>query len=193
MEDYIDAVKSGSGSAEAIRQEIQRAKIANSDKDPEDARQSAEQSFVSSVRGSAKEQFLEGNLTMEQTEQVLKAAGAYDGDEEDIHQNVYAWQIAEDLGGGYDWSTGQYVTYWDTVRPTGIEAGLYDHYLSTVSAIRGIDYDGDGKKDAYSAIDQVLAYIDNLPIRDEQKDLLFLLRYPTASAKTLRRRPWIRR
>lgn len=193
VEDYIDAVKSGSASAEAIRQEIQRAKIANSDKGPEDARQSAEQSFVSSVRGSAKEQFLEGNLTMEQTEQVLKAAGAYDGDEEDIHQNVYAWQIAENLGGGYDWSTGQYVTYWDTVRPTGIEAGLYDHYLSIVSAIRGIDYDGDGKKDAYSAIDQVLAYIDNLPIRDEQKDLLFLLRYPTASARTLRRRPWIRR
>ena len=60
-------------------------------------------------------------------------------------------------------------------------------------AIRGIDYDGDGKNDAYSAIDQVLAYIDSLPISNEQKDLLFALKYPNAAKKTLKRRPWIKR
>ena len=124
---------------------------------------------------------------------MLTAAGAYDGDAEDIHRNVYAWQIAEELGGSYDWNPGQYVNYWETIRPTGITADLYDDYLGAVSAIRGIDYDGDGKNDAYSAIDQVLAYIDSLPISDDQKDMLFAMKYPTASKKTLQRRPWIKR
>lgn len=192
VEDYIDAAAAGVGSAEPIRQEIERAKIANSDKSPEEAKQSAGKSFEAAVKSAAKEQFLDGELTMEQTERVLTAAGAYDGDAEDIHRNVYAWQIAEELGGSYDWNPGQYVNYWETIRPTGITADLYDDYLGTVSAIRGIDYDGDGKNDAYSAIDQVLAYIDSLPISDDQKDLLFALKYPTASKKTLQRRPWIK-
>lgn len=192
-EDYIDAMIAGLGNTEAIRQEIIRAKVANSDKEQEEAIASAERSFMYAVKDTAKDQFLDGDLSMEQTEKILKSVGVYDGDEEDIHRNVYAWQISEELGGKYDWTATRFVTYWDTVRGYNISADMYDEYLSTVYAIRGIDYDGDGKNDAYSAIDQVLAYIDSLPISNEQKDLLFALKYPNAAKKTLKRRPWIKR
>lgn len=192
-EDYIDAMTAGLGNTDAIRQEIIRAKVANSDKEQEEAIASAERSFMYAVKDTAKDQFLDGDLSMEQTEKILKSVGVYDGDEEDIHRNVYAWQISEELGGKYDWTATRFVTYWDTVRGYNISADMYDEYLSTVYAIRGIDYDGDGKNDAYSAIDQVLAYIDSLPISNEQKDLLFALKYPNAAKKTLKRRPWIKR
>lgn len=192
-EDYIDAMAAGLGNTEAIRQEIIRAKVANSDKEQEEAIASAERSFMYAVKDTAKDQFLDGDLSMEQTEKILKSVGVYDGDEEDIHRNVYAWQISEELGGKYDWTATRFVTYWDTVRGYNISADMYDEYLSTVYAIRGIDYDGDGKNDAYSAIDQVLAYIDSLPISNEQKDLLFSLKYPNAAKETLKRRPWIKR
>ena len=178
-EDYIDAVTAGLGNTEAIKQEIIRAKVANSDKEQEEAIASAEKSFMYAVKDTAKDQFLDGDLSMEQTEKILKSVGVYDGDEEDIHRNVYAWQISEELGGKYDWSVSQYLDWKEVIAPSGFfTPDTYDNYLTGVGNVHGEDLNGDGKTDKYSKTKAMARYINSLPLTNEQKDFLFALAYP---------------
>ena len=183
-EDYIDAMTAGLGNTDAIRQEIIRAKVANSDKEQEEAIASAERSFMYAVKDTAKDQFLDGDLSMEQTEKILKSVGVYDGDEEDIHRNVYAWQISEELGGKYDWSVSQYLDWKEVIAPSGFfTPDTYDNYLTGVGNVHGEDLNGDGKTDMYSKTKAMARYINSLPLTNEQKDFLFALAYPNINTQ----------
>ena len=56
----------------------------------------------------------------------------------------------------------------------GISKDMYFDAWSTINDIHGEDYDGDGKNDAYSAMDKKLSYIDSLSISSSQKTALAL-------------------
>ena len=94
-----------------------------------------------------------------------------------------------ELGDEISWSNARYLDYAETIHPAGISADTYDSYIRAVSKLSSIDEDGDGKTDI-TRQEQVIEYIDSMPISDAQKDTLFQAEYPKARKSVLRKLPW---
>jgi len=70
----------------------------------------------------------------------------------------------------------------------GIDLRTYAQYRLAISTMRGVDADGDGDTDRNSKKNQILEYINSLPLTPEQKDLLY---YQNGwSSKNLKKAPW---
>ena len=70
----------------------------------------------------------------------------------------------------------------------GIDLRTYARYRLAISTMRGVDADGDGDTDRNSKKNQILEYINSLPLTPEQKDLLY---YQNGwSSKNLKKAPW---
>lgn len=59
--------------------------------------------------------------------------------------------------------------YFEFGEPAGVEADTFLKALDIKSGAKGTDTDGDGKKDAYSVVKEVIPQIGELPISDDQK------------------------
>ena len=75
----------------------------------------------------------------------------------------------------------------------GMDKKLFAEAAKSVSNMKGEDRDGDGKSDAYSAMDKKFAYINSLPLNAEEKTRLAEALIGTdgkLSAAAYKRLPW---
>ena len=75
----------------------------------------------------------------------------------------------------------------------GMDKKLFAEAAKSVSKMKGEDKDGDGKSDAYSAMDKKFAYINGLPLSAEEKTRLAEALIGTdgkLSAAAYKRLPW---
>lgn len=191
-EEYVPAAANGLGYADEVRKELIRYQAdRNQEKDGKltraEAEEAAEKIFKSKVKSETKDGYAAGELTEAQVRKVLTASGAVKDD--DLDDLILQWDTELELGDEISWSGARYRDYAETIHPAGISADTYDSYIRAVSKLSSIDEDGDGKTDITKQ-EQVIEYIDSMPISDAQKDILFQAEYPTARRSVLRKLPW---
>ena len=191
-EEYVPAAANGLGYADEVRKELIRYQAdRNQEKDEKltraEAEEAAEKTFKSKVKSETKDGYTAGELTEAQVRKVLTASGAVKDD--DLDDLILQWDTELELGDEISWSGPRYRDYAETIHPAGISADTYDSYIRAVSKLSSIDEDGDGKTDITKQ-EQVIEYIDSMPISDAQKDALFQAEYPKARRSVLRKLPW---
>lgn len=190
--EYVNAAANGLGYAGDVQKELIRYQAdRNQEKDSKLTRQQAEEdaqkTFRSNVKSDAKDGYAAGELTEAQVRKVLTAADI--AEDEELDDLVLQWDTELELGDEISWSNARYLDYAETIHPAGISAETYDSYIRAVSRLSSIDEDGDGKEDITKQ-EQVIEYIDSMPISAEQKDALFQAEYPKARKSVLRKLPW---
>ena len=190
--EYVNAAANGLGYAGDVQKELIRYQAdRNQEADGKLTRQEAEsdalKTFQSNVKSDAKDGYAAGELTEAQVRKVLTAADIAEDDE--LDDLILQWDTELELGDEISWSNARYLDYAETIHPAGISADTYDSYIRAVSRLSSIDEDGDGKEDITKQ-EQVIEYIDSMPISDAQKDALFQAEYPKARKSVLRKLPW---
>ena len=190
--EYVNAAANGLGYAGDVQKELIRYQAdRNQEADGKLTRQEAEsdalKTFQSNVKSDAKDGYAAGELTEAQVRKVLTAADIAEGEE--LDDLMLQWDTEMELGDEISWSNARYLDYAETIHPAGISADTYDSYIRAVSRLSSIDEDGDGKTDI-TRQEQVIEYIDSMPISDAQKDTLFRAEYPKARKSVLRKLPW---
>lgn len=190
--EYVNAAANGLGYAGDVQKELIRYQAdRNQEADGKLTRQEAEsdalKTFKSNVKSDAKDGYAAGELTEAQVRKVLTAADIAEDDE--LNDLILQWDTEMELGDEISWSNARYLDYAETIHPAGISADTYDSYIRAVSRLSSIDEDGDGKEDITKQ-EQVIEYIDSMPISDAQKDALFQAEYPKARKSVLRKLPW---
>nr|DAL39411.1 MAG TPA_asm: chromosome segregation ATPase [Caudoviricetes sp.] len=191
-EEYVPAAANGLGYADEVRKELIRYQAdRNQEKDEKltraEAEEAAEKTFKSNVESETKDSYAAGELTEAQVRKVLTAAGVVK--DEALDKLMLQWNTEFELGSEIEWTDSRYVQFARDIQPAGISVSTYDEYIQAVSKMHNIDEDGDGK-DEIKKQEQVIEYIDSMPISDEQKDILFQAEYPTARKSVLRKLPW---
>lgn len=190
--EYVNAAANGLGYAGDVQKELIRYQAdRNQEKDSKLTRQQAEEdaqkTFRSNVKSDAKDGYAAGELTEAQVRKVFTAADI--AEDEELDDLILQWDTELELGDEISWSNARYLDYAETIHPAGISADTYDSYIRAVSRLSSIDEDGDGKEDI-TRQEQVIEYIDSMPISAEQKDALFQAEYPKARKSVLRKLPW---
>lgn len=190
--EYVNAAANGLGYAGDVQKELIRYQAdRNQEADGKLTRQEAEsdalKTFQSNVKSDAKDGYAAGELTEAQVRKVLTAADI--AEDEELDDLILQWDTEMELGDEISWSNARYLDYAETIHPAGISADTYDSYIRAVSRLSSIDEDGDGKEDITKQ-EQVIEYIDSMPISAEQKDALFQAEYPKARKSVLRKLPW---
>lgn len=190
--EYVNAAANGLGYAGDVQKELIRYQAdRNQEADGKLTRQEAEsdalKTFQSNVKSDAKDGYAAGELTEAQVRKVLTAADI--AEDEELDDLMLQWDTELELGDEISWSNARYLDYAETIHPAGISADTYDSYIRAVSKLSSIDEDGDGKTDI-TRQEQVIEYIDSMPISDAQKDTLFRAEYPKARKSVLRKLPW---
>lgn len=103
---------------------------------------------------------------------MLQRYGGKDSDEANDTVNLWKFKAGDEKY--KDISMPAVRKYNEYCAGVGISKDMYFDAWSTINDIHGEDYDGDGKNDAYSAIDKKLSYIDSLSISSSQKTALAL-------------------
>ena len=190
--EYVNAAANGLGYAgdvqkELIRYQADRNQEADGKLTRQEAEEDAQKTFRSGVKKETKDGYSIGELTEEQVRKVLTAADI--AEDEELDDLILQWDTELELGDEISWSNARYLDYAETIHPAGISADTYDSYIRAVSKLSSIDEDGDGKTDITKQ-EQVIEYIDSMPISDAQKDTLFQAEYPKARKSVLRKLPW---
>lgn len=190
--EYVNAAANGLGYAGEVQKELIRYQAdRNQENDGKltraEAEEAAENTFKSNVKSDAKDGYAVGELTEAQVRKVLTEADI--AEDEELDDLILQWDTELELGDEISWSNARYLDYAETVHPAGISADTYDSYIRAVSKLSSIDEDGDGKTDI-TRQEQVIEYIDSMPISDAQKDTLFQAEYPKARKSVLRKLPW---
>lgn len=190
--EYVNAAANGLGYAgdvqkELIRYQADRNQEADGKLTRHEAESDALKTFQSNVKSDAKDGYAAGELTEAQVRKVLTAADI--AEDEELDDLILQWDTELELGDEISWSNARYLDYAETIHPAGISADTYDSYIRAVSRLSSIDEDGDGKEDITKQ-EQVIEYIDSMPISAEQKDALFQAEYPKARKSVLRKLPW---
>lgn len=190
--EYVNAAANGLGYAgdvqkELIRYQADRNQEADGKLTRQEAEEDAQKTFQSNVKSDAKDGYATGELTEAQVRKVLTAADI--AEDEELDDLILQWDTEMELGDEISWSNARYLDFAETIHPAGISADTYDSYIRAVSRLSSIDEDGDGKTDITKQ-EQVIEYIDSMPISAEQKDALFQAEYPKARKSVLRKLPW---
>ena len=190
--EYVNAAANGLGYAgdvqkELIRYQADRNQEADGKLTRQEAEEDAQKTFRSGVKKETKDGYSIGELTEAQVRKVLTAADI--AEDEELDDLILQWDTEMELGDEISWSNARYLDYAETIHPAGISADTYDSYIRAVSKLSSIDEDGDGKTDITKQ-EQVIEYIDSMPISAEQKDALFQAEYPKARKSVLRKLPW---
>lgn len=103
---------------------------------------------------------------------MLQRYGGKDSDEANDTVNLWKFKAGDEKY--KDISMPAVRKYNEYCAGVGISKDMYFDAWSTINDIHGEDYNGDGKNDAYSAMDKKLSYIDSLSISSSQKTALAL-------------------
>ena len=103
---------------------------------------------------------------------MLQRYGGKDSDEANDTVNLWKFKAGDEKY--KDISIHAVRKYNEYCAGVGISKDMYFDAWSTINDIHGEDYNGNGKNDAYSAMDKKLSYIDSLSISSSQKTALAL-------------------
>ena len=133
-----------------------------------------------------------GEVTESEMRTILAEFGGLTELEIDNNIKAYNWMKRNPQ---YDLTVNEALAYTKpieklgySVEDSGIDPDTFVEYRELRSECEGIDSDGDGTADRNSEKNQVLEVINNLPITNEQKDVLYYLNGWAAS--NLRKAPW---
>lgn len=112
------------------------------------------------------------SINAAQATSMLQRYGGKDSDE--ATDTVNLWKFKAEDEKYKDISIAAVRKYNEYCIGVGISKDMYFDAWSAIKDIHGEDYDGDGKVDAYSAMDKKLSYIDSLSISSSQKTALAL-------------------
>lgn len=112
------------------------------------------------------------SINAAQAASMLQRYGGKDSDEATDTVNLWKFKAGDEKY--KDISIPAVRKYNEYCVGVGISKDMYFDAWSTIKDIHGEDYDGDGKVDAYSAMDKKLSYIDSLSISSSQKTALAL-------------------
>lgn len=127
-----------------------------------------------------------GEINESQASQYLQTYGGKS--KEDADKTAMKWRYQAESGNS---SAGAVEAnyYYGTVRKvTKLTAEQWDKVYKDLGSIEGTDKDNDGKTDAYSKMDAIIAYIDSLNISPDAKDEILKMYYTSKAA--MKRRPW---
>ena len=91
---------------------------------------------------------------------------------EEAEQDIACYDWEMEVPGSEGISYAAIRDYHASVEPYGVTKETYTQAWKIKNAAKGVDADGDGKKDAYSVVQEVFPQIAALPISAEQKDAL---------------------
>ncbi len=112
------------------------------------------------------------SINAAQATSMLQRYGGKDSDEATDTVNLWKFKAGDEKY--KDISIPAVRKYNEYCVGVGISKDMYFDAWSAIKDIHGEDYDGDGKVDAYSAMDKKLGYIDSLSISSSQKTALAL-------------------
>ena len=162
--DFVKEMANGDNTAaSAVRDDVIQTAQKNGKTQEE-----AENSFVSSVKTQAKNEYLDGSLNDSQAEKILLAIGE---DEEDVAPLVSYWNFSK-AHPQYDLTQDKVEKYKEFAEPAEIPLDIFVQYVEGTKGLKTIkDEWGD---EIESVRDQVLAVIDSLDLTWQQKDALYL-------------------
>ena len=139
-----------------------------------------------------KDAYVNGEVTESEMRKILIEHGGMSEKEAESYMKAYNWMKKHP---DYDLNVNEALAYTRTVDTLGVSAedvgispNVFVEYKELSAACKGVDGDGDGQADRNTKKNQILAVIDDLPISDYQKDVLY---YMNGWAKsTLRKAPW---
>lgn len=123
--------------------------------------------FSYSQRKSA---YKSGQITSSELRTILMDMGGKTAEEAEQDIACYDWEM--EVPGSEGISYAAIRDYHASVEPYGVTKETYTQAWKIKNAAKGVDADGDGKKDAYSVVQEVFPQIAALPISAEQKDAL---------------------
>lgn len=123
--------------------------------------------FSYSHRKSA---YKNGQITSSELRTILMDMGGKTAEEAEQDIACYDWEM--EVPGSEGISYAAIRDYHASVEPYGVTKETYTQAWKIKNAAKGVDADGDGKKDAYSVVQEVFPQIAALPISAEQKDAL---------------------
>lgn len=123
--------------------------------------------FAYSQRKSA---YKSGQITDSELRTILMDMGGKTAEEAEQDIAVYDWEMEVPGSDGISYAAIR--DYYESVEPYGVTKGTYTKAWKIKNSAKGVDADGDGKKDAYSVVKEVFPQIGSLPISAEQKDAL---------------------
>lgn len=123
--------------------------------------------FAYSQRKSA---YKSGQITSSELRTILMDMGGKTAEEAEQDIACYDWEM--EVPGSEGISYAAIRDYHASVEPYGVTKETYTQAWKIKNAAKGVDADGDGKKDAYSVVQEVFPQIAALPISAEQKDAL---------------------
>lgn len=151
----------------------------------------------SAIRSEAKNRYLEGAITKDQSENLLVK---YTGMEaEDIQKKNDFWEFLKDNpkyqdSDRYPGVSESLVQHWNNEgKPSGIPVNQFYEYMRHASGVHSIDVDGDGNANGKGDItkqSQIIEYINGLNLTKEQKDALWLAFGYKTTSKAYKSRPW---
>lgn len=123
--------------------------------------------FAYSQRKSA---YKSGQITDSELRTILMDMGGKTAEEAEQDIAIYDWEMEVPGSDGISYAAIR--DYYESVEPYGVTKGTYTKAWKIKNSAKGVDADGDGKKDAYSVVKEVFPQIGSLPISAEQKDAL---------------------
>lgn len=136
--------------------------------------------------------FIEGEITERELREILRDYGECTEVEINNYIKAYTWMKNNPK---YNLSVSNALNYTKAVETLGVSAeqaninpDVFVEYIELRSTCKGEDADGDGRADTNTKKNQILAVIDNLPISNYQKDVLYFQNGWARS--TLRKAPW---
>ena len=123
--------------------------------------------FSYSQRKSA---YKSGQITSSELRTILMDMGGKTAEEAEQDIACYDWEM--EVPGSEGISYAAIRDYHASVESYGVTKETYTQAWKIKNAAKGVDADGDGKKDAYSVVQEVFPQIAALPISAEQKDAL---------------------
>lgn len=167
MDDYVTAMSNGrEKDANTARETIIKEMVDYDGK----TQDKAEESFVSSAVSAARSRYEDGEISEQTALRIIM--DAKDCSKSDAQYTMTMWELQRK---NPDVSSGRIEKWYNDVKSSGISLAVYNDYAVRAAECNGVDSNGDGKIDAYSAKNQKLAVIDSLPISNEQKDFLYRL------------------
>lgn len=167
MDDYVTAMANGrEKDANTARETIIKEMVDYDGK----TQDKAEESFVSSAVSAARSRYEDGEISEQTALRIIM--DAKDCSKSDARYTMTMWELQRK---NPDVSSGRIEKWYNDVKSSGISLAVYNDYAVRAAECNGVDSNGDGKIDAYSAKNQKLAVIDSLPISNEQKDFLYRL------------------
>jgi hypothetical protein len=163
--DFVESIVLGDPkSAQAIKQDIIDAKVANGKTQEE-----AEKEFASNVSTGIRDAYTSGLLDEAGAEKMLMEYA--DKDEEEAASKVSYWAFCEEHP-EYDLSESNVNDYKEFAEPAEITLDVFVQYINGTKGLADI-------KDEWGDVEvtkreQVLEVIDSLPLTWEQKDALYL-------------------